>query len=121
MRKRARPARIELARDLLHAIAVEVGHGDLGAGRGSLIGVVVGGRNAEFLHGVQGHRQDGGEGVAALVVHGDTVDRDVSLIAAGAVHRSVPSVPSGDVLTIVGIGDAGLHAEEVRDVAAFEG
>src|SRR5579864_9721356 len=88
----------------------------------SLVGVVVRRGDAKFLDGIERRGQYGGERVSArLVIHVHTVERNVALIAAGAVHGSISRVlVLVDVRAVPGVGDTRLQAEEVGHVAAFQ-
>ena len=96
---------------------------DLSAGGTAAIGVVVGGGDAKFLHGVEGDGEHGSEGVAAgLVIDVDAIESDVALVAARAVDRAAAAIEVlVDVGAVAGVGDAGLKREEIRDVAGFDG
>src|SRR6266702_3904106 len=92
----------------------------------SFFGVVICGGDAKFLDGVLSDRQDGGEGVTAvLVVDVDTVEGNVALIATSAIDGAVTgvlilvSIERG-AESISGKSYPCLQAEEFRNVAAVE-
>src|ERR1700674_2866512 len=65
----------------------------LGSRTGTLIGVVVGRCYPELLDRIKSGRQHRSKGIpVGLVVHVDTVERDVALIAARTIHGAIARV-----------------------------
>src|SRR5258707_1467549 len=86
----------------------------------ALVGAIVGGGHTKFLNGILRDRQNGSERVAVgLVVHVYAVQRDVALMAARAVHRSIARVLILVSTPIARVGHAWLQAKHVRDVYAL--
>ena len=68
-------------------------HADLGARGTAGISIGICGDDAELLDGVLGLAEHASEGVAIhLVVVVDTIDGDVALVRAAAVHGATPRV-----------------------------
>ena len=86
------------------------------------ISVGVGGRDPELLHRIEGHGQDGGEGIAVhLVVHIHAVEGHVGLVAARAVHRAAAGIHIAvDIRAVSSVGDTRLQAKQVGNVPAFQ-
>src|SRR5580704_18085236 len=107
----------------MESICAALGHqSDLRARALPLVGAVVGGGYTKFLNGILRYRQHGGERVTVgLVVHVHAVQRDVALIAARAIYRSIPGILIFVADTITRVGHPRLQAEQVGDVAALKG
>src|SRR3954453_19872982 len=86
-----------------------------------LVGVRVSGRHPKFLNGIQCDRQDRRECTPVyLVIHINTVESDVALVAASAIHGAATSIHiSIHVSAIAGVGNARLQREQVRNVASL--
>ena len=106
----------------MDAVGTALGHKcDLSGRRSAFIGPIIRGGDAELLHRIECDRQDGGEGIAVLIVGRDAIDRDVALIAVGAVDGSASGIDVFvDALVIAGISYARLQAEQIRNVAALQ-
>ncbi len=94
----------------------------LGSRTGTLIGVVVGRCYPELLDRIKSGRQHRSKGIpVGLVVHVDTVERDVALIAARTIHGAIARVlVPVDIRTVAGVGDPGLQAQQIRNIAALQ-
>jgi hypothetical protein len=85
------------------------------------IRVGIAGGHAELLDGILRHAQDAGECITfVLVVYIDAIERDVGLVAAGAIHTAAARV----VVTVTGIlteeGHTRLQAQQLDHISAFE-
>ncbi|MCH6553477.1 MAG: AAA family ATPase, partial [Acidobacteria bacterium] len=111
-------------------VAAALGHQlHLGGGRAALVGVVVGGGDAELRQGSLGGADGAGEGEAVLgVVDVHAVEGDVGLVAAGAVDAAAAAivvhnaaVAAGSICRARNEGHAGHQAQQARRVKAGAG
>src|SRR5215472_4130453 len=95
---------------------------DLRSRGAPLVRPVIRRRDAKFLHGIQGNGQDRREGVAArLVIHVHSIESDVALVTACAVHGTVASIKIRIIVsTVPPVRDSCLEREQVRNVAPFQ-
>ena len=104
----------------MELVGAALGHQiDLRAGGAALVGVCETGDYAEFLYRVQGFAQNASKGIAAgLVIVVRAVDGHISLVGAYPVHRARAAV-AVLVDVMAQIEDAGLQAQQVRDIAVL--
>src|ERR1039458_4992091 len=103
------------------AVGAAFGHEcHLRAAGSSLVGVGIGGGDAKLLYGIERHGQDGGKGLAALVVYANAIETDIALVAARAIHRAAARIVGTCVCSIASIGNAGLQRKQVGHVAPLQ-
>jgi hypothetical protein len=86
-----------------------------------LVRPIVCGRHSEFLNGVLRHWQYGRKCVTIrLIVHIDSVQCDITLIASRAIHCTIARILILVPDAIAGICDPGLQAEQIGNVSAFQ-
>src|SRR5215472_16444328 len=97
--------------------------GDLTSGGAAGVGSGIACGHAKFLKRIESGAQSAGKSKSLrLIVVVDAIERDVGLVAAGAIDRSATAIGSRtDMTTIACVRDACLQAEDAGRFAALEG